>query len=226
MGGNSDPTRATAFARTGRIQSGRLTASTTAIDLDFGPMADVGHAAIIQRIGMPIATSSPTTRLNTYAPIQKSDDSPRSSASPQVGTLVLHLQPATQGSPHRRSAGSAAAARVRNFVATVDAAAACVRRAPSDSVIDGRSDRLRTALARAQQLLADRDVHGDQREDHQPDRDPRDRGQRRHHSAGRRVTADVGDEREQRDEAGARAERAQPGEPRNFGGITSSWHRK
>jgi len=44
-----------------------------------------GDDAIIQTTGMPIANTSPATRLNTYAPIQNSDDSPRSNASPHVG---------------------------------------------------------------------------------------------------------------------------------------------
>ena len=53
-------------------------------DLD-GVHGWCGHDAMIHTIGTPIATNSPATRLNTYAPIQKSDCSPRSSARPHVG---------------------------------------------------------------------------------------------------------------------------------------------
>src|SRR5689334_2905885 len=74
------------------------------------------------------------------------------------------------------------------------------------------SDAARLTAIDGEELFADRDVHGDQPDDDEPDRDPRYDREDRHHAAGARVAAHVGDQREQGDEARARPESAESGE--------------
>src|SRR5262249_31673449 len=78
------------------------------------------------------------------------------------------------------------------------------------------SDAARLTAIERQELVADGDVYRDQRDHDEPDRDPRHGGQDRHDAPGARVTAQVGDEAEQRDEAGARTVSAESGEPGDF----------
>jgi hypothetical protein len=105
------------------------TAPTTSISVHgwFGALT------IIQMIGMPIATISPATRLKTYAPIQKSERSPRSNARPHCGQSSLSLSQLCKMNrpPHRGHRRSKARA---NFVATdeLGATVAAPSRRPAD----------------------------------------------------------------------------------------------
>src|SRR5262245_24635425 len=78
-----------------------------------------GHCTISHTIGTPIAITSPATRLKTYAPIQKSESSPRCSASPQTGhwSFILNQFARIPGPPHR---GQWSHSARKNFLATDD----------------------------------------------------------------------------------------------------------
>ena len=102
----------------GKKRSGSITARTNPA-ISSLVHGGFGHCTISHMIGTPIAITSPATRLKTYAPIQKSESSPRCSASPQTGqrSFILNQLARTPGPPHR---GQRSQSARKNFLATED----------------------------------------------------------------------------------------------------------
>src|SRR6201999_3074830 len=101
-----------------------------------------GAEAIIQTMGMPIAMTSPRTKLNTYAPIQKSDDSPRSKARPHSGQRSCIFSQERRIPPLPQRGQRSPSAR-RNFKPTDEGATGRLSRmpesrAPDESTADTR----------------------------------------------------------------------------------------
>ena len=146
---SSDPMQATARVKMERTATGSVTQSTMAT-ISIRPWLFWRGEAIIQMMGTPIATTSPSTRLKTYAPIQKSERSPRSSASRQVGhsSRMLSQRRKIPRLPHR---GQRNCSAQLNFWTTDDRGALnrCrgARRSPQ-CVITDQTPRGRLASAR------------------------------------------------------------------------------
>ena len=109
----------TAFAKTEKSRTACTTARTipptTSIELHGGFGAD----AIIQTIGMPIASSSPRDEIEHVGADPEVRDSPRSSARPHVGQWSCILNQMRRMPPPPQRGHRNTNAR-RNFVATVD----------------------------------------------------------------------------------------------------------
>jgi hypothetical protein len=121
----------------GKNRNGNAT-QRTAPTISISVHGWLGALAIIQMIGTPIATTSPATRLKTYAPIQKSERSPRSNARPHCGHSSLSLSQLCKMNrpPHRGHRRHSARA---NFVATDELGATVAT--PSARRADDRGNR-------------------------------------------------------------------------------------
>ena len=159
----------------GKNKMGRVTHSTMATNsiLAHGTF---GAAMIIQPTGTPSAITSPITRLKTYAPIQKSDRSPRSSARPHVAHVSRNLSHVRRIPlpPHR---GQRKVNARTNRALAEDLRAGCWRRASGRVVpLTTISHRPWLAVRESRQLSGEYDVHRHERQDDDSQRNPRDHG--------------------------------------------------